>query len=716
MYFKRKGKHYRVASEVISLDIETSWNKDIKNPKCWIVSIQVYFLENYYFFRKPSELIEWYQALIERYNLSPEKRIINIIHNASFDLSYLISWFQAYLPHDEMQGIYLDKNKILTYQQYCFEWRCTYLLTQKSLATWSEDMNIEHPKKVGLYDYSAIHYQDDILDEDSLTYDKYDVLALSECWSKQLEAHEDDVVSIPLTSTGYSRRLFRDASRKDKYYRERYFRGNRLDVQSYKYCTNSFSGGFTHNNRFYRNKLVTGLIGHRDFRSMYPSEMRCRVLPFGAPEVVYDVKKAFFRNRVKLSISDIINMYPTYTTITHLKLYAGTCLKDNDISMPFLQRSKGINKSDDFRCLKDNGRILSISHGSIEMYVSNRTLEILNEQYNLKYSIIGVIRFKNEKMPKCLADVIDVLFKQKSDYKIIAQALEEQYGKLDERTQEAYFRLALSKALLNATFGMFATKPVREKWEIDYSRLNNLDLPENERDAFHRVGLIRTDQEIESELDTYYGGRNNFLAYQVGVAITEESKYELYQYIKAIGYNKVLYCDTDSIFYLKDEDTEKAIEALNAEYHKTAEFITDSKGKRVYYDVFEKEDDLIAFKGLHSKCYGVVTKDKNELQLVIAGVPAKTLVSMDGDKPIYLTRENEMAGLQPDEEIKNPLEVLDRLSDKFIFKINTGTTCKYIQELPHTEVINGHEIELAGGAIIQTLESKMIKDLHDDEK
>lgn len=716
MYFRRKGKRYRVASEVISLDIETSWNKDIKNPKCWIVSIQVYFLGNYYFFRKPTELIEWYQSLIERYNLSPEKKIVNIIHNASFDLSYLIAWFQAYLPHDEMEGIYLDKNKILTYQQYCFEWRCTYLLTQKSLATWSEDMAIEHPKKVGLYNYSATHYQDDELDVNELVYDKYDVLALSECFVKQLEAHEDNIATIPLTSTGYSRRLFRDATKKDKYYREQYFRANRLDVMSYKYCVNSFSGGFTHNNRFKKNKLIQGLIGHRDFRSMYPSEMRCRPLPFGKPEVVYDIRKKFYRDRVHLTIDDILAMYPEYTAITHIKLYAGTKLKDENITMPFMQRSKCVNNSDGFRCSKDNGRILSILDGSTEMYLSNRTLQILNEQYHLEYAIMGVIRFKNEYMPKCLADVIDELFKKKTDYKIIAQELEEKYGKLDERTQEAYFRLALTKALLNATFGMFATKPVREKWEIDYSRLNNEELEDWEREAFHRIEQVRNDEDISAELDKYYAGRNNFLAYQVGIAITEESKYELYTYIKAIGYDKVLYCDTDSIFYLKDEDTEKAIEELNAYYHKTAQYITDSQGNRVYYDVFEDEPDLIAFKGMHSKCYGVVTEKKKELQLVIAGIPAKTLVAMDGDKPIYLTRENELAGLKPNEKITNPIEVLDRLSDRFEFKVNTGTTCRYIYDLPHTEIIDGHEIELAGGAIIQTLESKMIKDVFDDEK
>ena len=130
MYFRGRVKGGKIASEPIVLDIETSWNHDRENPKCWIVSIQVFFLDNYYLFRSPFELIDFYKGVAERYALNPKKRVVNIIHNASFDLSYLIGFFQEFLPLENTGGVFIEKNKIVTYQQWAFEWRCTYLLTQ----------------------------------------------------------------------------------------------------------------------------------------------------------------------------------------------------------------------------------------------------------------------------------------------------------------------------------------------------------------------------------------------------------------------------------------------------------------------------------------------------------------------------------------------------------------------------------------------------------
>ena len=719
MIFRRKGK-YLLGSEPIALDIETSWNHDSDNPKCWIVSIQVYFLGNYYFFRNPLDLIKWYKDTAQRYQLSSEKKLVNIIHNASYDLSYLVAWFQEFLPAEDIGGIYLDRNKILTYQQWCYEWRCTYRLTNMSLAKWSDEMNIEHKKKVGLYDYKVIHYQDDELDADSLDYDKYDVLALYECFMAQMEKHGDNIATIPLTSTGYSRRKFRDAVKHDQYYRDNYFYKNQLDVKAYNYCVNSFSGGFTHTNRKKRDRLITGLIGHRDFRSMYPSNMRDRLMAIGAPQVYYDINSAHDRKN-PINIEKIIGLYPNYTCITRIRFHAGTTLRSDEITFPFMQYSKREAESKDFSCLKDNGRIVTIRSGWCDMYVSTRTLMILNEQYHLEYNILGVIRFRNKPMPECIANVIDELFKNKSDYKIKAKQLEELYGLNDERVIDALFMLQLNKALLNAGFGMFATKPVRTKYELDYTRLLNDD--EKEQDVFHRISNAHDDATKAQELESYYNGKNNFLAYQLGITITEEAKYQLYRYIKAIGYDKCLYCDTDSIFYLKDAETEKAIEELNKEYEKTAHYIIDSNGRKVYYDVFEAEDDLIAFKSLHAKCYGVVTKERHELQIVIAGVPARSIIGIDGDEPIYITREEELSGINKDiklkykrnnNKIKNPVKVLDKLKTDTEFHVNTGSTSRYLYELPHQEIINGHKVLLAGGAIIQTPEVKRLRDIFDE--
>ena len=137
--------------------------------------------------------------------------------------------------------------------------------------------------------------------------------------------------------------------------------------------------------------------------------------------------------------------------------------------------------------------------------------------------------------------------------------------------------------------------------------------------------------------------------------------------------------DTDSIFYFKDDETEDKIKELNALHHKTASYVTDNYGERIYYDVFEPEKDIVAFKGLHSKCYGYITED-DELIATIAGVPARTLIGQRGDDLIYLTREEELAGITAEMkladteiQIKDKIAALDNLKIGAKFKTNTGT-------------------------------------------
>lgn len=717
----------------VFLDCETSWNHDVDNPICWIVSIQVLFDGHYHLFRKPEELMQWYSEKIEQMNLHDNRRLITYIHNASYDLSYLAPYIQQYLPgKDKRFGIYDGANKIITYNQGPLEFKCTYLLSGVSLAKWSKDMSIEHPKKIGLYDYEKILYQDSELSEDEQEYDRLDVIAMEECFQKQLKFHNDTITTIPLTSTGYSRRLLRNNC-DNSAYRQEYFLDNRIDLHTLLMDKHSYAGGYTHNNRHLKSKVITGLIGHRDFRSHYPTQIRCGLLPWGKTDLYYNVKeheeyKSFHGHYI--NITDILKLSPEYSTISKIRFF-DMYLKDPEISMPFMQESKiwnshrcVIDKEGNeivtekaARLMCDNGRVLALVRnedecGYFDTYLDNYTLQIIQEQYNVRYIVLEVLRTKNKPCPKEVAEVIDKLFADKSNLKIIHQRCVKEYGEFDERTLEAAANLLQSKKLLNAIYGVFAYYPLRYDMDFDTEHIND----EGKLEPFFRISG-KTDNEL---LDDYYSKFQSFIHYPIGCLTAARARFELYQFQKAIGFNKVLYCDTDSIYYIKDEETEKRIEALNAENHKTAPYITNIDGKDIYYDVFEEEEDLIAFKGLHSKCYGYVTK-RNELKAVIAGVPERTVIGLNKNKkPIYLTREEELAGItkamrlkDPEREkykIENPVAALDNLEDDFKFKINSGVTAKYIHQLPHTEIINGHEISTAGGCIIQRLDEKLIHD------
>ena len=635
-----------------------------------------------------------------------------------FDLSYLVPYINS-LPDFgySNQGIIEGSNKYLTYVRGSLEFRCSYQLSGMSLAKWSDEMNIEHKKQVGLYDYDSIKYPDEELDNDSLKYDYYDVKSMQECIDKQLEYHGDNLATIPLTKTGYVRRTLRRSCNNDKYYRNEYFYENRLNAELYDYLIKSFAGGFTHNNRHYKDVLIqvgktykyvdeyiTVLnIGHADFKSHYPSQLTCYTFPLGVPQLIYKSDMGF-----ALSIDDILSWYPKFSSMTVIRMYSAE-IRSKKISMPFMQFSKCYESSFD-SYLIDNGRVL-YACGCWIMYVDNLTLQILNEQYKLEYEVIESWRMLNKPLPACIVNVIDKYFKGKSDKKNLVHELTEKYGKLDERTLTAEFELMQDKKFINAIYGCAATNPLRPKYELTDNNEFNIKQEYKDLDT------------IAEGLKDYYKGRNNFLPFTVGVWTTAAARFELYEYIKAVGYEKVLYCDTDSIFYIKDDKTEKAIADLNAIKRLTAHKVTLSNNKDEYYDEFTAEPDCLAFKGLHSKCYGVVTS--KGLELTIAGIPARTLVDMKDGNPVYFTREDELSIINPRaknrltaKKQKDPIKALNHLKHNFEFKINAGVSALYIgaegyetPRKPQIMVIDGHEIHTAGGCVIRKLDKKVIKDV-----
>lgn len=698
--------------DFMTVDTETSHS----DHYTWLSSIQVLFDNEYHLFRTPKEFIEYLNFLIYDLNLYSKRRIMIIIHNASYDLSYLIGYFQKYLPDKEDRSIIKrDRNNIVAYRQGGLDFRDTFAISNCSLEKWGKDLNVEHQKKVGLYDYKKVIYQDSILTKEEQEYDKFDVLSLAECFRKQLIINNDTICTCPYTSTGYVRRDAERYARKDKYYRKKYFIQNRLDLEQFDMCVEGFAGGYTHNNRFHNDHVVTGLIGHSDFRSEYPSELRNYPLPFGRPEWLYDITDPFNHSNKQYKDPEfILSLYPEYSSLIELRL-TRVIIKDKKISMPFMQRSKLHELQKDF-CLCDNGRILSFK-GDASMTVDNHLLKILLDQYDMDVEVVRVLAFRNEYLPKCLCDLIDYYFKAKSDLKTIHKKLEKELGELHPRTIEAAINLMMAKARLNGIYGMFVQNPLATSYDIDYDLKDPL--------IVNSVAEM-DDEERAALLDSYYNNHRKVLPYQVGVFCTALARAELYEYLtECIGYDNALYCDTDSIFYIKTPEIIEKIEKKNEEKRQLAEknkaYIITDQGKKIYYDCFESESDLKAFKGLHSKCYAYITED-DEFKATIAGVPARTIIAMDGDKPIYLTREEELSEITKEMKLEDPdikvdkWKAINNLEEHFFFNTNTGTTCNYEDYMLHDEVtvdIDGHTINTFGGCLISTLTAKQIKNMKD---
>lgn len=710
-WIKKNRTSVFYCSEVIKLDIETAWNHDFDNPITWMVSAQVIFLGEKHIFRRPTELMDWYNSLVEEYHLNFLKRILTIIHNASYDLSYLLPYIREYLPKERPYGIFDSPNKVIMYRQGCFEWRCTFRLTNETLAKWSNEMAVEHPKKIGLYDYDKILFQDSELNKKEIAYDIADVQAMGEAFEKQLYLFHDNITTVPLTATGYVRRILRKASRKDRYYRNEYFLKNRLDLQQYDICLNSFSGGYVHVNKHLKSFLIDeeemkkhgcdyGCV--RDFRSQYPKHLMQGLLPIGNPITYYDIENPIQR-KLNITLQTVLDLYPEYSSITQMRIYNCQLKDPEGTTMPIFQTAKMYNKSRgkdgkiNVDYFEDNGRLVQLLKGDFVTYMDNHTLKIFKQQYEGKIVIEKVLIFKNGYLPECLQEPINTLFIRKSELKDLYKANKKKYGEFDYRTIAARQNLDSVKKLLNSIFGCFATKPVRINYMTNES------------------GKI-TDEYRAELLEDYYRSMNNFLAYQIGIFVPALARAELFEYFDLIGQDKVLYTDTDSIYYLSNDEIEKKIEDLNRKKEAKSKYVLDKKGNKILYEAFELQAKFKAFKGLHSKCYGYVS-DKGEMKLTIAGVPERTLIGLRKDEtPIYMTREEELSGCTKTEIKRNqkkerdPIKCLDKLEDDFVFKINTGVKVKYIKHFMGKATIDGHTVETAGGAVIMPLKSKMIKD------
>lgn len=416
-----------------------------------------------------------------------------------------------------------------------------------------------------------------------------EVKTLYEHITKLMKLYKDDLKSIPRTSTGYPRRDLRRACRRNKEYRK-WFLSTKLSAQQYYMCLNAFKGALCFSNPFHRGDIVEGYIVHRDFRSHYPSQLRTRLFPIGKPETYYDidsVKYHFTHEQVDIDdiIADTDYTYIIELVVRNLKLKAG-------ITAPIL-----LDKDFDIlptNAIIDNHHVI-VNKDINKLYLDSVTLKWLRKQYNFEYVVLRAFRMKNGPLPKEYAEVIDKYFIEKAD-----------------KTKDA-FEHAVDKQRLNAIYGCFVQKPIRRTIK-----------------SFDKTA-------IQKALDEYYGNFSSFLPYQIGIMVTSYARDELLEYIELIGYDKVLYGDTDSLFYLSDIDTDNRVLVHNSFKEMKAPKVKLKDGSMLSYDSFELEHKIKRFKSLKSKVYGYETED-GEFKVVIGGIPE---VGQDG-----VTREQEVGSLE----------------------------------------------------------------------
>ena len=571
------GRKTKYCDVVASFDIETTTIKEqenateegafsLKNPYAFMYHWQMCIGGIVVFGRFWHELQALHEKLVRYFNLNEKRKMVIYVHNLSFEWMFMHQFLDCW------ENIFAtERNKILKCSNDCFEWRCSYRLSNMSLAKYIENSEGTYYRKaVEDLDYRKYRDPYTALSPVEYGYCYNDVAGLYQAICASLK--EDTLDSIPLTSTGYVRRDCREAMKKNKRNRK-LFLDMKLSPELYTLCKEAFRGGDTHGSRYYVNQVVEDVESF-DKSSSYPYVMYCLPEFPMSKFMQYDIEDE----------DDLNEMNKKYCTLgryrlTNVKLKRG---KTN----PYIAYSKCST------CIAPklfNGRVLEAEE--IIITLTNIDYLILKKDYDFEGLSVADFHFARKGyLPQELRDVILDYFTKKTMLKGV-NGHEYEYMK--------------SKNKLNSIFGMMVTDIVHSEISFDGNEY-----------------CIKTPT-VEEALENYYKSRNNFLSYQWGVWVTALARLELRKGIEAVGPDNI-YNDTDSVKALAGHAQD--FEKLNIEINKQCKergiinyLIRD--GKRFYLGTWDNEGSYEQFKTLGAKKY--VYRQDGKLHLTVSGLDKK---------------------------------------------------------------------------------------------
>lgn len=139
-------------------------------------------------------------------NLSPNRRLIVYVHNLPYEWQFIrkhFSWTKVFFM-DDRKPVYAITNEYI-------EFRCSLKLSGKSLANTAKDLlKYKTEKMVGDLDYNLIRHPETPLTQQELKYCEHDIKVIL-CYIQERIEQDRDITQIPLTKTGYVRRLCKKA-------------------------------------------------------------------------------------------------------------------------------------------------------------------------------------------------------------------------------------------------------------------------------------------------------------------------------------------------------------------------------------------------------------------------------------------------------------------------------------------------------------------------
>ena len=465
--------------------------------------------------------------------------------------------------------------------------RDSLILAQRKLEKWADDLQVEHRKASGTWDYDKIRHQSSKLTRKELHYAEYDTLAGAECIDATMEALGCRIHSLPYTSTGIIRNETKRRGKKNKAHS--HYLKVVPDWTSQQKNEMLYHGGFTHSNRH--------IIGWnypaecRDFASEYPSKILLEKFP----------GHGFNKFDEEISKDKVLEMSEKYA-MKFLFSARNVRLKDNNSPMPMIQSYKCLRKDG---AVIDNGRIMKADY--ISIWWCEIDLQLYDELYTADECWITNLEYSTkEYLPRWFTDLVYELFRDKTMLKGGDPVL-----------------YALKKAMLNSTYGMCVQKPVKTDIKENYQTTDP-------KEIYKPVENFNEAAEYEKHIKKF----SSILPYEWGCWITAMAQRDIFELSRCIKPDGIwLYTDTDSIYATEwDEDkvneyNQRQIDKLHKRGYEGITF----EDKTYYPGIAEFDGAYSEFITCGSKRYACryaddprnKEKDRGYLKLTVAGVPKK---------------------------------------------------------------------------------------------
>ena len=507
-------------------------------------------------------------------DLPSDVEIIIWVHNLSYEFHFLtniLTWDSVFARSSHKP----IKAKSKEYPN--IEFRCTYMLTRLSLATWGEQLGVA--KMVGDLNYDKLRTPLTKLTDKELKYCEMDCLVVEAGIKSYLKKYKKQRF-IPMTQTGTVRQEVKEILMSDEEYVKKIKRLVPKSPEEYKRLQTVFAGGYTHANRYWSGQTIEGHIEHYDFASSYPTVMVAEKYPM-TPWLYLG--------------SEMPNedSFEDYAYILILKF---SQLKSISLNT-YIQASKVNAKN----MKLDNGRVISADELTITI-TEQDYITIKNNYEWEDLEVIKVYRSKKDYLPKPFVEYILELYANKTELKDV------------EGKEELYMQ---SKQYINSMFGMCVTAIVQAEVELVGDEWIVKPLTRD----FVQHKLEQLSQSNPRE-------KRYFLSYSWGCWVTAYARRNLWKCIESCDHD-VLYCDTDSIFVLgkhdfswyNDEITKKlktACKKQNLDFNKTRP--KTPKGKEKPLGIFDSEDSCTEFKTLGAKRYVERREGDGKLHLTVSGI------------------------------------------------------------------------------------------------